>query len=311
MHPAYSVIFFTTASGAGYGLLALLGTLAGCGLLPPDRVLGLVGLGTALALVSAGLLSSAAHLSRPERGWRAFSQWRTSWLSREAVAAVATYVPAGFFAFGWVIVGSMHPWVRVMGLLSAAGAAATVAATAMIYASLKPVAQWRDGFTLPAYLTFSGTTGLTLLNGIFQVLGFGSRQLVAAAAAGALVGWAVKYAAWRRSDAAGAGLSANVATGLAGGSVRSLEWPHTNENYVLKEMGYRVARKHALRLRHVAQLLAFAVPAVALVMGLAAGEWAATALSVIVAPVQLAGMLVERWLFFAEAKHTAALYYGR
>jgi DMSO reductase anchor subunit len=26
---------------------------------------------------------------------------------------------------------------------------------------------------------------------------------------------------------------------------------------------------------------------------------------------QFAGMLVERWLFFAEAKHTVALYYGR
>ena len=28
MHPAYSVILFTTASGAGYGLLALLGLAA-------------------------------------------------------------------------------------------------------------------------------------------------------------------------------------------------------------------------------------------------------------------------------------------
>jgi sulfite dehydrogenase (quinone) subunit SoeC len=32
------------------------------------------------------------------------------------------------------------------------------------------------------------------------------------------------------------------------------------ENYVLKEMGYRVARKHAACLRVVVQLCAFAVP---------------------------------------------------
>ncbi|MEQ8371185.1 MAG: dimethyl sulfoxide reductase anchor subunit, partial [Alphaproteobacteria bacterium] len=45
MHPAYSVIFFTTASGTGYGLLGLLGILVASGHLPADPVLGLVGLG--------------------------------------------------------------------------------------------------------------------------------------------------------------------------------------------------------------------------------------------------------------------------
>jgi DMSO reductase anchor subunit len=310
MHPAYSVIFFTVSSGAGYGLLALLGALAGAGVLPPDRMLGLLALATALALISAGLLSSTAHLGRPERAWRAFSQWRSSWLSREGIAAVATYVPAGLFALGWVAFGSMATWVRAMGLLSAVGAVATVSATAMIYASLKPIAQWRSRFTLPAYLTFSAMTGLTLLNALFQGLGLGSRALVLAAVAGALAGWAMKCAAWRASDAAAAGPTVNTATGLAGGSVRSFEWPHTNANYVLKEMGYRVARKHAARLRRIAQLLAFAVPAVVLLAGFAAGGWAATGFSVIAVPIQLAGMLVERWLFFAEARHTAALYYG-
>jgi DMSO reductase anchor subunit len=310
MHPAYSVILFTTGSGAGYGLLALLGALAGVGVLPPDRMFGFVGLGTALTLISAGLLSSTAHLGRPERAWRAFSQWRSSWLSREGVAAVATYVPAGLFAFGWVGLGSMDAPVRAMGLLSAVGAVATVSATAMIYASLKPVAQWCHGLTLPAYLTFSAMTGLTLLNAILQGLGLGSSRLVLATVTGALIGWAVKLVAWREGDAAGAGLTANAATGLAGGTVRSLEWPHTKDNYVLKEMGYRVARKHAARLRQIAQLLAFAVPAIVLLPVLVIGGWAATALSVLAALVQLAGMLVERWLFFAEARHTAALYYG-
>src|SRR5262249_26591565 len=273
-------------------------------------VVGPVCFVTAMTLISAGLLSSTAHLGRPERAWRAFSQWRTSWLSREGITAVATYVPAAVFALGWVVLGSMDPWVRVMGLLSAVGAAATVSATAMIYASLKPIARWRDGFTLPAYLTFSAMPGLTLLNAILQVLRFGSPELMLATVAGALIGWGVKYAAWRDGDAAESGLTANAATGLAGGSVRSLEWPHTNENYVLKEMGYRVARKHATRLRGIVGALSFALPAVVLLLGLAIGGWAATALSVLAAFMQMAGMLVERWLFFAEAKHTAALYYG-
>ncbi|HEY6630762.1 MAG TPA: DmsC/YnfH family molybdoenzyme membrane anchor subunit, partial [Rhizobiaceae bacterium] len=88
MHPAYSIIFFTTATGTGYGLLACLGVSAGLGLIEPGFWFRLLSLGLALALVSAGLLSSTAHLGRPERAWRAFSQWRSSWLSREGVASV-------------------------------------------------------------------------------------------------------------------------------------------------------------------------------------------------------------------------------
>ena len=88
MQPAYSVIFLTTATGTGYGLLALLGILRATGDLPDDRAFGVFALGLALALISAGLLASTAHLGRPERAWRALSQWRSSWLSREGVLAI-------------------------------------------------------------------------------------------------------------------------------------------------------------------------------------------------------------------------------
>src|SRR3954463_11080544 len=135
MHPAFSVIFFTTASGAGYGLLALLGLSAASGLLAPNRWLGVASLGLALALVSAGLLASTAHLGHPERAWRALSQWRSSWLSREGVAAGATYVPA--LAFGLASVLGKGP-LALLGLLVALCAVATILCTAMIYASLKP-----------------------------------------------------------------------------------------------------------------------------------------------------------------------------
>ena len=93
MHPAYSVILFTTASGAGYGLLALLAVFGAAGVLPANTWLGFVGIGLGLALVVAGLLSSTFHLGRPERAARAFTQWRSSWLAREGVAAIAAFAP--------------------------------------------------------------------------------------------------------------------------------------------------------------------------------------------------------------------------
>ena len=311
MHPAFSVVFFTTATGAGYGLLALLGVLGGLGSIPPDFWLGFIGMGLALGLIAAGLLSSTGHLGRPERAWRAFSQWRSSWLSREGVSSVLTFIPAGLFGIGWVFFGRTGGWVTVAGLLAAVGAIVTVCATGMIYASLKPIAQWHSRFTLPGYLMFSAMTGSLLLNALLQGFGVGSKTVQASSLLVTLIGWGWKLATWRYNDRLEIPTNANTATRLAGGTVRSLEWPHTEENYLLKEMGFRIARKHGAKLRLITQVLAFALPVVLLAIVFAL-PWPFTAVaSVLAALSQVAGMLVERWLFFAEAKHTVTLYYGR
>ncbi|TPI65237.1 dimethyl sulfoxide reductase anchor subunit [Mesorhizobium sp. B3-1-7] len=311
MHPAFSVVFFTTATGAGYGLLALLGLLGGLGYIPADFWLGFVGMGLALGLIAAGLLSSTGHLGRPERAWRAFSQWRSSWLSREGVASVATFVPACMFGIGWVFLGRNGGWVAIAGLLAAAGAVTTVCTTGMIYASLKPIAQWHSRYTLPAYLIFAAMTGSVLANALLQGFKLGSTAVLICALLATLIGWGWKLATWRYNDRLEIPTTANTATGLAGGSVRSIEWPHTEENYLLKEMGFRIARKHSAKLRRIAQGLAFIAPAVLLAVAFAL-PWPFVAIaSALAAMSQLAGMLVERWLFFAEAKHTVTLYYGR
>ena len=91
MHPAYSIIFFTTLSGAGYGLLFLLSL----GFLPADRLLGIASLGLSAVLIVVGLMSSTFHLGHPERAMKAFKQWRSSWLSREGICAVAALVVMG------------------------------------------------------------------------------------------------------------------------------------------------------------------------------------------------------------------------
>ena len=95
MNPAISVILFTTASGMGYGMLVLLAVFAVGGVLPQSRWFGLVAFALAFGAITFGLVASATHLGRPARMWRSFSQWRSSWLSREAILAVAVYVPGG------------------------------------------------------------------------------------------------------------------------------------------------------------------------------------------------------------------------
>jgi len=310
MHPAFSVIFFTSATGAGNGLLIVLGTLAALGLLPHDQLLAATSLGLALSLNAAGLISSTFHLGRPERMWRAFSQWRSSWLSREAIASMLTFIPAVLFGLAWLVFDRSDALTAVIGAIMAAGAACTVFTTGMIYASLKPIAEWNTRFTTPGYLAFAIMTGLVLLNAIFELwsLPDGGLQVAAMLAIG--FAWVWKLATWRHNDRLKLPATAGTATSLAGGEVRSIEWPHTQQNYVLKEMGYRIARKHSAALRWFAQLCAFAIPLAAIALAFAVDGGAATLTAVLAVVAQAPGILVERWLFFAEARHTVTLYYG-
>src|SRR5271170_137423 len=91
MKPAFSIIFFTVSSGAGLGLLALLALVdrLAPGSLPAEAVWRGALLG--LALLAAGLAASVLHLANPRHAWRSFVRVRTSWLSREAVAAAALF----------------------------------------------------------------------------------------------------------------------------------------------------------------------------------------------------------------------------
>lgn len=311
MHPALSVIVFTTLSGAGYGLLAWLGIFASAGALPADRGFGAAALALALGAVTIGLLSSTLHLGHPERTWRAFSQWRSSWLSREGVASVATYAPALLFAVGWVILGRTEGIWALFGFLTAAGAVATVICTAYIYQSLKPIQRWNNRWVLPNYLALAAMTGALWLDVLAQLFGYVRTDAAALAIVIIPAAAALKLGYWRFIDGSASAGSAASATGLGDfGTVRLFEAPHTSENYLMKEMGFRIARKHAAKLRSIALAAGFALPFLLSLLALALPGAIAGAAAIVAALSASLGVLVERWLFFAEAKHAVTLYYG-
>lgn len=308
MHPAYSVILFTTASGAGYGLLALAG-LAGASHGPASSfAYGAAVMLLGLGLVSVGLMSSTLHLGHPERAWRAFSQWRSSWLSREGVAAIVTFLPALAFGWLWLTPSAPHEAIRWAGYALAAMCVVTVATTGMIYASLPTIRQWRNPLTVPVYLAFAAATGGCLLLAVSAWFGRGAVVLSYLAGAMILLAMLLKGLYWRSIDREPRTLTAAYATGLPG-PVRQWEKPNTSENFVQREMGYTVARRHAEKLRR----LVFLLLGLALVLAIPAmgGMSIATAVSATLgAAVALAAAAVERWLFFAEARHVVTLYYG-
>lgn len=303
MHPAYSVIFFTTSSGAGYGLLALLGLMGALGIAPATQSFAIISMLIALTLITFGLLASTFHLGHPERAWRALSQWRTSWLSREGVLAIVTYPVAFLFGLGFSGLSPVYIPVALLGALTALLSAMTVISTGQIYASLKTIRAWNTSLTTPIYLTFAFASGLQLLNGLListngQMSGF------ALLASGAIiVAILLKVMYWRTIDSTPRDLTMENATGLKP-KVRQWETPHTQKNYIQREMGFVVARRHRDHLRM-------------LILVLLAASGLASIAALIVPPIIFIGLLTiaiglvfERWLFFAEAEHVVTLYYG-
>ncbi len=288
MHPAPSVIVFTVLSGLGFGFLAMLGF----GLTQPTGLAAFLSFGLGYALAVGGLLSSTLHLGNPRRALLAFTQWRTSWLSREGWAAVAALLftaPAAIAA----IAGDALP---MLGVIAALLCLATILATSMIYAQLKTVPRWNHWTTSALFFAFALSGGLIL-----------SQARWPAVAALMILAALLAYA-FRAGDGrfAARGHTMATATGLGAiGDVRSFAPPHTGPNYLTTEMIHVVGRKHAARLRVIAVLFAAILPAVAL--ALLPPGLPATALAVI---LHLTGAFVARWLFFAEAEHVVGLYYG-
>jgi len=315
MHPAFSVIFFTTISGCGYGLLFLLGLSLAANPLLFVRNEALLVLATGAVFAAAGLTSSLFHLGQPQRAWRALSQWRSSWLSREGVAALLSFVPVLALAAA-VWRGDAGVFVRMVAMALAVMAVVTVCCTAKIYTSLKTIRAWHNGLALPGYLA-SGLLGggvmlwtLLAASGNDDALVRADLPVVVAILAAACA--VIKREYWQFVDTAPAGSTAESATGLGRfGSVRGAEAPHTEENYLTNEMGFVLARKHAARLRMIALVLFAALPVALAVPAMMLQSMALVTLCAVVAAFGvIAGTFVERWLFFAEARHVVMLYYA-
>lgn len=289
MHPAPSVIFFTTFSGLGFGLL----TWLGLGAPGVTGFTAFVFFAIAYAMAVGGLLASTFHLGRPERAVKAFTQWRSSWLSREAWCAVGALVVMGMYGAGLVFFETRF---ALLGLLGAALSVATVLTTSMIYTQLKTIPRWNQPLTPIKFLAYSMAGGALMAGQVTSAV-----YLLLVAGIVQLLVWVIGDKAF-----AGSGTNMATATGLGGiGSVRAFEPPHTGTNYLLREFVHEIGRKHATKLRVIGLVLAVAIPTVLL---LAPFSHFVALLAVV---SHVAGVLTVRWLFFAEAEHVVGLYYGK
>jgi sulfite dehydrogenase (quinone) subunit SoeC len=310
--PALSVIFFTVSSGAGLGLMIWMLAAQLTGRIEPSHQAFWVGALAAAVLLTAGLVSSTGHLANPRNAWRAFSRFRTSWLSREGVLAVMVYPLA---ALHLLLSWQSSAFAVLTALLLIVLALAVIFSTAMIYACLKPVPRWRTWHT-PARFTIYG-----LASGLLLARAIGVVPMAAAGTAspGGWAGWVAvlivaavfvelmfmaKFSRYRLATINQAiAVPLTAPAGRVQGRVRLLDAGHTHGTFLTNEFGFELARDRAIALR-VASLLLIAVVPLGLLWLAPAAAWPA-ALSF------LLGALLERWLFFAEAQHVVRLYHGQ
>ena len=289
MHPAPSVIIFTTFSGLGFGLLIWLG-------LGFPAVTGWTAFAfftIAYLMAVGGLIASTFHLGHPERAMKAFKQWRSSWLSREGICAVVALLIMALYGAGLVFLDTR--WT-LLGVLGALFSLATVFTTSMIYTQLKTIPRWNMPLTPANFLSLSIAGGALLAGQV-------GMAIILLLAAGL-----IQLATWKVGDKrlAESGTNLATATQLGGiGEVRAFEPPHTGTNYLLREFVHVVGRKHADKLRMIALGLMTALPVILLMLPFS--HWVA----VIAVIAHIAGVICTRWLFFAQAEHVVGLYYGK
>ena len=318
MKPALSVVAFTVLSGAGLGalvVLAMADLLGAAGGDRIDRVVLMRGTAIAIALVAFGLVSSVFHLGNPRNAWKSLARWRTSWLSREAAAAILLLPSAALW--GLLVAGNAGAAIRaVFAMAVVALSWLTLYFTAMIYASLKPIRQWNTQRVPAAYFALGHASGALLVVALLRASGAASFGF--AVAAGVLLfaaAWIkLDYYAYIASDVRR--LTLEQAIGVAQGvrppgsdasrmQARLFDVGHSRGTFLTREFGYTLQPAHRTTLRLVFWIAGLVAPASWLALGL--HEPAAAVLAVITC---LVGIGAERWLFFAEARHTVRLYHG-
>lgn len=303
MHPAFSVIFFTVSSGAGFGLFALLylADIFKLGGLATNQIVfaGIL----ALVLIAAGLISSTFHLANPKNAWRAVTRFRTSWLSREGVFALAFFpIAVIYLGLTWLDAHAFQTSRLTVGGLATLLAWVTVFSTGMIYACLKTIRQWNTPLVPLNYLALGHFSGALLLLLIAPMESYPVYVLVLLVFAALLKG---VYYFWIRSVPGASTIQ--TATGFTRAQVKLLDAGHTHGTFLTQEFGFQLARRHALALKIFVFTAGFGLP----MFGLAGllGEVNQT-MAALVGTSAILGLLAERWLFFAEARHVVNLYHG-
>jgi sulfite dehydrogenase (quinone) subunit SoeC len=310
MNPAWSVVFFTVLAGFGQGLAVTLAFAVLIGVLPPEGGFLTTALIVAIALTVAGLACSFLHLGRPLRAWRAAAMWRTSWLSREVIVMP---VFVGWLCLWWIALHYAAP-SALQSLLLPAGAIVLALAlwlcTGMIYACIRFIQEWAHPVTLWIYLLTGLSSGLVLAGCLAL---FGSQPKLLAfigpwAFVATLFAGGVRMRSLRRNAQLAPRSTLRSATGIRAARVHQISMGMSGGSFNTREFFHGLAEAWVRSVKRAAVIGGFGLPLAAIGLAIVSGfAW----LWVLACAAQLAGLIADRWLFFAQARHPQNLYYQR
>jgi DMSO reductase anchor subunit len=311
VHPAWSVILFTTLIGVGQGLFVALVAVQALALVPAGAGFYFAGAALALAFLAAGLIASFFHLGRPERAWRSVAMWRTSWLSREVLvlpAFMACVLAYGLgHALGWPASGAAG--TLAIGALGVVLCAALFVCTGMIYACLRFLQEWHSPLTVLNYILFGCASGLMLATGFAMLAEPPLVPALAAWAAGlTLAALVTRAASLVRNARLRPRSTLQTAIGVKHPRIVQTSQGFMGGSFNTREFFHGAS---AAFVRYVKWTFLVAVFPVPLALLAAAFVWEAPGLAAAAFVVQYAGLLAERWFFFAQANHPQNLYYQR
>lgn len=306
MKPALSIILFTTIAGAAQGMVVALALATLAGIAPATALAPMLWAATGMLLVA--LVASFFHLGHPLRAWRTVLMWRTSWMSREVIVLPAFMALAGGWAVWATLAGpsaAAAPWLAALVI---PGALVLWYCTAMIYACIRFVQEWAHPLTVVNYTLLGLASGLVAAGALGALAGD-------TAFATSVTGWAVATTAlaWftrglslRRNARLKPKSTAQSATGIQSPRVVQKSMGFTGGSFNTREF-FHGATAQAMRKTPLAfQVLAFGVPLLLLGWAWVTGTPAIWPLAF---ASQAAGLLLERWFFFAQARHPQNIYY--
>lgn len=306
MNPAWSVIVFTTLAGAAQGLVVTLALSALAGIAPQGGFVG-PALWVALLMLVLSLGASFLHLGHPERAWRAVLMWRSSWLSREVIVLPAFIAVVALWALA-LRLGTSGTVITTLMLLALALALLLWWCTAMIYACLRFVQEWAHRLTVINYLLIGLASGMLLTAALAASAGHGgyAYRLAKATLLITLLAWAMRTLALRRNAALKPTSTAQSATGIPAARLRQTSMGMTGGSFNTREFFHGVGAAVMQRVRWALHGLGFALPALLILAALYSGR---SKLLIVAVVVQAVGLLAERWMFFAQARHPQNVYY--
>ena len=308
MHPSKSIIFFTVISGTGYGIfIGLLFNILF------EEIVYTIEYKLFLSLVSflmivTGLLSSTLHLGHPERAWRAFSQWKTSWLSREGLAAVITFIPMVLFYYFWII--NIKGYILLL-ILTSIFSIITIFCTGQMYASLKTIPSWNNRLVTPIYILNGITVGSLFVYSLNFYFNYNLHLFEKFIYIIIILNFVAKVIYWisvrKKSNT-----TIETAIGIKSNNITFFEGPHTGKNYLTTEMINAIRKQNSNFLRITFCILSFITPLYMInqYSYLVADPFILKISMIAVFILSFIGMIIERYLFFIQSKHVVGLYYG-